>query len=63
MLEIFIPICYNNFMSVILVPMGPQYIKKEDALDFFKNYLRGQIIIGFSYTIISFFLILFFLEK
>jgi len=40
--------------------MGPQYIKKEDALDFFKNYLRGRIIIGFFYTIISFFLILFF---
>jgi hypothetical protein len=40
--------------------MGSPYIKKEDALDFFKNYLRGQIIIGVFYTIISFFLILFF---
>lgn len=46
-------------MSVIMIPMGSPYIKKEDAPEFFKNHLRGQIIIGITYAILPFFFIFF----
>lgn len=46
-------------MSVMMVPMGSSYIKKEDAPEFFKNQLRNQIIIGIIYTILPFFFIFF----
>lgn len=37
-------------MAVILIPVGNQYVKKEDAPEFFKNHKKSIVIIAFIYT-------------